>query len=184
MESGKDLISGGALYNASGATHIGFADTVDSLNAVEKAVFIDKICTFAELQQALKADFKGHEKLHAWLVNKAPKYGTSDPIAVRNSQALVAYLHQLYQGRENYRGGKYRPGFWSMTNHAGQGKLSGALPNGRMASRVFASGITMTPSIRTGGPIIAIVRSAFRVANMRFPCVSITPFDCPVVPDV
>jgi formate C-acetyltransferase len=29
-----------------------------------------------------------------------------------------------------------------MTNHAGQGKLSGALPNGRKANRVFASGIT------------------------------------------
>jgi formate C-acetyltransferase len=29
-----------------------------------------------------------------------------------------------------------------MTNHAGQGKLAGALPNGRRAGRVFASGIT------------------------------------------
>jgi formate C-acetyltransferase len=167
MESGKDLISGGALYNASGATHIGFADTVDSLNAVEKAVFIDKICTFAELQQALKADFKGHEKLHAWLVNKAPKYGTSDPIAVRNSQALVAYLHQLYQGRENYRGGKYRPGFWSMTNHAGQGKLSGALPNGRMASRVFASGIT--PASQAAAEVGACLKAVGGLPNDCIP---------------
>ena len=29
-----------------------------------------------------------------------------------------------------------------MTNHAGQGKLSGSLPNGRRAKQVFASGIT------------------------------------------
>jgi len=36
MEKGKDLIFGGARYNASGTTHIGFADTVDSLNAVER----------------------------------------------------------------------------------------------------------------------------------------------------
>ncbi|MBE9570722.1 MAG: pyruvate formate lyase family protein, partial [Proteobacteria bacterium] len=30
MQTGKDLIFGGALYNSSGATHIAFADTVDS----------------------------------------------------------------------------------------------------------------------------------------------------------
>jgi hypothetical protein len=49
---------------------------------------------------------------------------------------------------------------------------------------VFASGITMMPSMRPGGPIIAIVRSALRVANIRLPCVSMTPFERPVVPDV
>ncbi len=62
MQKGRDLIYGGALYNASGTTHIGFADTVDSLNAIEKAVFLDKICTFSELLNALRADYKA-EKL-------------------------------------------------------------------------------------------------------------------------
>lgn len=142
MEKGKDLIFGGALYNSSGATHIAFADTVDSLNAIEKAVFIDKKCTFNELLKALKADFEGYEKLHAYLVNKTPKYGTEDPIAKKNSHNLIRFLYDFYQSHTNYRGGKYRPGYWTMTNHAGQGKLSGALPNGRKAYQVFASGIT------------------------------------------
>ncbi len=142
MEKGKDLIFGGALYNSSGATHIGFADTVDSLNAIEKAVFIDKKCTFNELLQALEANFKDYEKLHAYLVNKTPKYGTEDPIAKKNSRNLIRFLYDFYQSHTNYRGGKYRPGYWTMTNHAGQGKLSGALPNGRKKKQVFASGIT------------------------------------------
>jgi hypothetical protein len=55
-------------------------------------------------------------------------------------------LYEYYQQHTNYRGGKYRPAYWTMTNHAGQGKLSGALPNGRRAFNVFASGIT--PSLR------------------------------------
>jgi formate C-acetyltransferase len=142
MENGKDLVFGGALYNSSGATHIGFADTVDSLNAIEKAVFIDKKCTFAELLKALQADFKGYERLYAYLVNKTPKYGTLDPIAVKNSQNLIRFLYDFYQGHTNYRGGKYRPAYWTMTNHVGQGKYSGALPNGRKAHKAFASGIT------------------------------------------
>jgi formate C-acetyltransferase len=142
MEKGTDLIRGGALYNSSGATHIGFADTVDSLSAIEKVVFTEQRCTFTELLDALRADFSGHEKLHAWLTNKAPKYGTDDPVATRNSRYLIRFLYDFYQGHTNYRGGKYRPAYWTMTNHAGQGKLSGALPNGRKAYRAFASGIT------------------------------------------
>jgi len=142
MEKGKDLIFGGARYNSSGATHIGFADTVDSLNAIEKGVFLDQRVTFPDLIAALQRDFEGDAALHAYLVNRTPKYGSEDPIAVKNSRNLLQFLYETYQGYTNYRGGRYRPAYWTMTNHAGQGKLSGALPNGRKAYRIFASGIT------------------------------------------
>ncbi len=157
MESGDDLIFGGALYNASGATHIGFADTVDSLNAIETAVFLDRKCTFQELLQALQNNFKGHEKLHAYLVHRTPKYGTEEPIAIRNSQNLIRLLYETYQAHVNYRGGKYRPAFWTMTNHAGQGKLCGALPNGRKAGKVLASGIT--PVSQAAGDLAACFKA-------------------------
>jgi pyruvate formate-lyase/glycerol dehydratase family glycyl radical enzyme len=142
LEKGRDLIFGGTLYNSSGATHVGFADTVDSLNAIEQGVFLDQKCTFAELLAALQANFQGYEKLQAYLVNKAPKYGTDNPIAVKNSRNLVRFLYEFYQQHTNYRGGRYKPAYWTMTNHAGQGKLSGALPNGRKANKILASGIT------------------------------------------
>lgn len=142
LSSGKDLIFGGALYNSSGATHIGFADAVDSLNAIEKGIFMDRRCTFEELLETLKRDFEGDSGLHAYLVNKTPKYGSEDPIAVKNSQNLLRFLYDTYGTYTNYRGGRYRPAYWTMTNHAGQGKLTGALPNGRRAYRNFASGIT------------------------------------------
>lgn len=179
MEQGKDLISGGALYNSSGATHVGFADTVDSLNAIEKAVFIDKKCTFAELMKALEANFKDHEKLHAYLINKTPKYGTDDPIAVENSRSLIRFLYDFYQGHTNYRGGIYRPGYWTMTNHAGQGKLSGALPNGRKANKVFASGITpvsqaaddLTACLRAVGGLQSECIPSGEALNLKYPFV-------------
>lgn len=181
MEKGKDLIFGGARYNASGTTHIGFADTVDSLSAVEKAVFVDKQCTFAELLQALQADFAGFEKLHAYLVNKTPKFGTDDPIAVKNSQNLIRFLYDFYQSHTNYRGGKYKPAYWTMTNHAGQGKLSGALPNGRKANKVFASGITpvsqaaqeLTTCLRVVGGLDGLCIPMGEALNLKFPDVNI-----------
>lgn len=153
LDRGRDLIDGGALYNASGATHIGFADTVDSLNAIEQAVFKARRCTFAELLTALQADFKGFESLHAFLVHQTPKYGRDEPAAQANAQRVQRLLYEFYQGHTNYRGGRYRPAFWTMTNHAGQGKLSGALPNGRKAFQVFASGIT--PVSQAAGDLAA-----------------------------
>lgn len=179
MEKGKDLIFGGALYNASGATHIGFADTVDSLNAIEKAVFIDKRFTFKELLKALRTNFEGHESLHAYLINKTPKYGTDDPIARKNSQNLIRFLYELYQGHTNYRAGKYKPGYWTMTNHAGQGKLSGALPNGRKAYKVFASGIT--PVSQAAGSLTACLRNVAGLNSLFIPSGAAFNLKCPAI---
>ncbi|MDL1967386.1 MAG: formate acetyltransferase, partial [Deltaproteobacteria bacterium] len=179
MEKGKDLIFGGALYNSSGATHIGFADTADSLNAIEQAVFIDKKCTFNELLKALEINFKDYEKLHAYLVNKTPKYGTENPVAKKNSNNLIRFLYDFYQSHTNYRGGKYRPGYWTMTNHAGQGKLSKALPNGRKAGQVFASGITpvsqaandLSACLKAVGGLESQCIASGEALNLKYPSV-------------
>jgi formate C-acetyltransferase len=172
-------VFGGTLYNSSGATHIGFADTVDSLSAIEKTVFIDKICSFGELSKALDADFKGYEKLHAYLVHKAPKYGTDDPLAIKNSRNLIRFLYDTYQGYTNHRGGKYRPAFWTTTNHAGQGKLAGALPNGRKAYTAFTSGITpvsqaakeLTTCLRAVGSLDSLCIPGGEALNLKFPLI-------------
>lgn len=142
MESGKDLIFGGAVYNSSGATHVGFADVVDSLNAVKKAVFEDHYCTFDELLQAVRNNFKDQKELLAYLKTKPLKYGTKQETENGLSREFIRFLYETYQGYTNYRGGKYRPAYWTMTNHAGQGKITYALPNGRKAYEPFASGIT------------------------------------------
>ncbi len=142
MEKGQDLIFGGAVYNSSGATHIGFSDTVDSLCAIEQAVFIDKKCSFAELLNALTTNFEGQEKLHQYLINKTPKFGDCSEISAKHSGNLIRFLYQTYHDHKNYRNGNYWPAYWTMTNHAGMGQLMGALPNGRMQNRILASGIT------------------------------------------
>jgi formate C-acetyltransferase len=143
FEKGKDLIDGGALYNSSGATHIGFADTVDSLCAIEEAVFRQKCMTMKDVVEAVRTDFGApYDANLEFLRKKAPKYGTEHEVAQNNSRALIKLLYDLYQNKTNYRGGKYRPAYWTMTNHAGQGKICGALPSGRRARELFSSGIT------------------------------------------
>jgi formate C-acetyltransferase len=169
LERGRDLVLGGARYNSSGATHVGFADLVDSLSAIEKAVFVDRRCTFQALLDALRADFQGpgEADLQAWLAHRAPKYGTDEPIAVKNAQNVIRFLYETWHGRVNYRGGRYRPAYWTMTNHAGQGKLTGALPNGRRAWQPFASGIT--PVSQAAGDLAGALGAVARLDANRIP---------------
>lgn len=172
MEKGQDLIFGGALYNSSGVTHIGFADVCDSLNAVEAAVYNEKITTLKELRDAIDNNFKNYERLHSYLMNQAPKYGNDDsgapnPIAVKNSQRLIKFLYDLYQGHTTYRGGKYRPAYWTMTNHAGLGKIGQALPSGRKANEAFSSGIT--PASQVARDLTGAYKTVAELGSLYIP---------------
>lgn len=159
LDAGKDLISGGATYNSSGASHVAFAEVCDSLNAIEVGVFRDARVSMNELLEAMRADFGPcHARLRNYLRHKAPKFGTEDPIALRNSKRLVEFIHTVYQSHTNYRGGRYRPGYWTMTAHAGHGKLCGALPSGRRAHKVFSSGMTPSSGVARGlGPAFGAI---------------------------
>lgn len=146
MEKGVDLIRGGARYNSSGATHIGFADVVDSINAIEHVAFNDrnKKYSFGELIHGIDNNFAGPEglKMQVYLKNHTPRYGTEHPVARKNAKNLIRHIYEVYQSYTNYRGGKYRSAYWTMTNHAGLGSLAEAMPHGRKKGELLASGIT------------------------------------------
>ena len=153
MDKGRDLIHGGAKINSSGATIIGLADVADSLSAIQRVVFDEKAISFAGLLDALNNDFKGYEALQARLMNpeKTPKFGNEDPDADSNVTWILQLLDNAFGEKENYRGGRYRVGYWTMTNHAGFGRFMGALPEQAKAHENFTSGITpvsgVTPSV-------------------------------------
>ena len=154
LEQGRDVIDGGALINSSRRGVIGFADVVDSLSAIQELVYDRQELTLHELRQKLLAcdgPKVGRDAPHPfddWLARlrdpeHLPKYGTPHPIAQANACWVIDLLDRLYREYgPNYRGGEYRVGYWTMTNHAGLGLAMGALPNGRPAGRPFASGIT------------------------------------------
>ncbi len=144
MDKGKDLIQGGAIINSSGVTVIGLADVADSLSAIQKMVFEEKTITFADLLNAIGKNFLRYRALQKQLMNpdKTPKYGNEDPVADANVSWIVEMLDRVFGEKRNYRGGRYRVGYWTMTNHAGFGKLMRASPNGRKDHENFTSGIT------------------------------------------
>ena len=150
MDKGKDLIDGGAVINSSGATIIGLADVADCLSAIQKVVFDEGSHTFEKLLEALEKDFTDPEGLTEFddlrrrLIDpdRTPKYGNDNDVADGNVARLLEFLDGAFRAKTNYRGGNYRVGYWTMTNHAGFGKFMKALPNGRKAYENFTSGIT------------------------------------------
>ena len=76
-------------------------------------------------------------------------------------------LDRLFGKKKNYRGGRYRVGYWSMTNHAGFGMLTKALPSGRKAGENFASGITPVSGVTP-----CLLKTLNSVAKLPVECIS------------
>ncbi len=77
-ETGQDVTGKGPELRFTTIEGVTFATTVDSLLAVKHLVFDKKECTMAELIQALRDNWTGHEVLQAKAKNRAPKYGRDD----------------------------------------------------------------------------------------------------------
>ncbi len=148
MEKGKDVIYGGATYNFSGVTIIGLAEVADSLNALEEFVFTKKEVTLPHMIEAIKNNWEGYKRLQAKARTSAEKFGTDSQMAARNANFLIGYLHDTFQSKVDYRGGKYCVGYWTMTNHAGFGVLTGALPSGRM--KIKSNGLLVGETLPSG----------------------------------
>lgn len=154
MDKGMDVVCGGATYNSTGVAVIGLADVVDSVTAIEEFTLSNgHQIPMAGMIGAITTNWGSEEKdpaasalfgtYHAKVKASKNKFGYDDSaLAAKNAQWVVKLLHSEFQRRRNYRGGPYTVGYWTMTNHAGFGVLTGAMPSGRVKGKPFTSGIT------------------------------------------
>jgi pyruvate-formate lyase len=90
IERGKAIFDGGVDYLDGTLETYGNINTADSLTAIKKLVFEDKIITKLELLEMIKNDFKCYEKQRELLLS-APKYGNDDDYA--DTMALKLHNH-------------------------------------------------------------------------------------------
>lgn len=146
IENGRGVTRGGAQYNSSGVSVIGLADVVDSLMAIKKLVFDMRICSFEEMKEAIDNNFSSNPKLLAMIKAKAPRFGSGNDESLEMANRVTAMVHDYFAAQKNYRGGMHATGWWSMANHAVYGRVTGALPSGRLAGEPFTPGLTPHPS--------------------------------------
>jgi formate C-acetyltransferase len=145
VKTGRGVTRGGAKYNSTGTAMIGLADVVDSLYTIKKGVFEDKAFTLIALKKAIDNNFQGYPQILAYVKNKIPKYGSRNPEALKMAKDVTEMVSSLYRNSKNYRGGFYTTGWWSMAHHASYGRVTGALPSGRLDGEPFTPGLTPHP---------------------------------------
>ena len=162
MEKGRDVSAGGAMYNfGPGVVWTGLATYADSMAAIKKLVYDDKKYTLSELNEALKADFKGYDQLHKDCVN-APKYGNDDPYADSIAADIIEFtevehrkIRTLYSTLSH--------GTLSISNNTPFGMMTGASANGRHKGMPLSDGISPSQGADRKGPT-AIIKSVSRMA--------------------
>ena len=144
LEKGKDLINAGAVYNTSGVALVALTDVIDSLLVIKDLVYNKKEFTFATLKDAIDNNFEGYESiLHR--IEQVPKFGSGEDGTIEMAQDIINFCYDVYNSAENYRGGKYLVGYWSISYHTGFGMLTGALPSGRKKGKALTPGLTPAP---------------------------------------
>ena len=163
MENGKDVSSGGAMYNfGPGVVWSGLATYADSMAAIKKLVFDDKKYSLQELNEGLKADFVNYDRMRTDCLN-APKYGNDDDYADLIAADLINFTESEHR--------KYKTlysvlshGTLSISNNTPFGQLTGASANGRKAWTPLSDGISPTQGADYKGPT-AIIKSISKMSN-------------------
>ncbi|MBS3995203.1 MAG: choline trimethylamine-lyase [Alkaliphilus sp.] len=162
MEKGKDVSSGGAMYNfGPGVIWSGLATYTDSMAAIKKLVFDEKKYTLKQINEALKDNFEGHEQIRRDCLN-APKYGNDDDYADLIASDLVNFTemdHRRYKTLYSV----LSHGTLSISNNTPFGQLTGASANGRHAWMPLSDGISPSQGADFNGPT-AIIKSVSKMA--------------------
>ncbi len=166
MEKGLDLTRGGAIYNSTGVQLIGFSNVVDSLYAVEKAVFEDGVMSLEELAGCLAEDWDDADDKRSYLLHKVPKYGNdNDEVDAMAARVLEHFCDEVLKHR-NYRGGAFWPGVFTVGFHIVLGAFAAASADGRHAGDVLGNGITPTNGGALSGPT-AVLNSVTKLPLTR-----------------
>ncbi len=166
LEKKADAYQNGTTYNNTAFVNSGIGSAVDCLCAVKILIYDKKICTYAEMKDALKKNFEGYESLRRAALLLPEKFGNGNPLADEITER-VADFAASFQGTPNVRGG-----FWKMTVHSARhfiifGSRMGATPDGRLAGEETSKNSSPVIGMDRNG-CTALMRSVLRTKPYRF----------------
>lgn len=167
MESGTDIINGGAKYNLGpGLESTGVADLADSMAAVKKLVYEDQKIDMDTLLHVLENDFKGYEDIRQMLISAAPKYGNDDDFVDEIARKFVSASCDYCEKYRGLNGSKFLNGVVPVIANIPHGLTIWALPSGRKATTPLADGISPYAGYDKKGPS-AVVRSVCKIDHIK-----------------
>ena len=167
-ETGIDLYSGGAKYNNTSVVGAGLATLVDSLIAVKKVVFEEKIKTFNEFKSILQSNWQEDEKLRLIIKKKYPKFGNNKNEADDIAVDIYNRFSKLINGRKNGRGGVFRCGMFSVDWRFWMGENTSATPDGRYSKEPLSKNIAASIGQDKNG-VTAYINSVVKFDGTKCP---------------
>ena len=132
IERAASVTQGGAARAKSCNHFMGTTNLIDSLSVIRQFVYEEKLCTMAELLDALDADWKGYEELRTKILRKGKFFGNNDPLSNDTAHRFYGSVYDFAKDRTDIFG-----------NHLDYGNLTGYNPH-------FAWFGAMTPATPDG----------------------------------
>lgn len=176
IAKGKDYYNCGPRYNTTYIQCTGLGTITDSLSALKKHVFENRLVTMNEMLNAIDANFENQEPLRLLILNRTPFFGNDDDYADSIAVNVFNDLYDAIEGKPNTKGEYFHLNMLSTTCHVYFGKVMGATPNGRLAGRAISDGTSPSHGADTHGPSSVIkslgkldqVKSGGTLLNQRF----------------
>ena len=162
LEKGRTINGGGARYTNYGGSGVGIPNVGDSLYAIRRAVFDEGRFTAAEVLEAMRANYAGHEDVRAY-VQSLPKFGSDfDEVDALVNRVLLTFTDILHSHRTPH-GGSVLPIILGFTWVVTHGEQVGATADGRLSGRPLAHGLSPQSGAATRG-VSAAINSATRLS--------------------
>jgi pyruvate-formate lyase len=167
MESGKDVMFGGARYNSTGISGVGIGNVADSLAMIKHLCFDTKKCTTRELYDALMNNWAGYEKLQRYIKNEAPHYGNG----IKDVDKWAGWASDVFANAVNActgPRGKFSAGLYPVTTNVIFGQMTSATPDGRSSGTPLADGISPVQQMDLNGPTATLI-SVSNIDQVKYP---------------
>jgi pyruvate formate-lyase/glycerol dehydratase family glycyl radical enzyme len=158
LQSGRDSNAGGARFNFLTVEGVALGTAADSLAAVRKLVYRDRQVEMAQLVEALRVNFDGHEPLRQTLLHKGPKYGNDDPAADTLARDISHFWTERAFQHTSPTGKRYRGGYLSWNYWIAYAPLTAATPDGRRRGQYLSNAVCPVNGADRKGPT-AVIKS-------------------------
>ncbi|MBI9071350.1 MAG: hypothetical protein JEY94_07110 [Melioribacteraceae bacterium] len=176
IKTGKGIFSGGVQHLGGTMEAYGNTNTADSLYAIKKAVYDDKLFTLDELIKMLDADFIGYERERKILLN-LPKYGNDIYEVDEMMKEVHNHVCNYTKDQKNHTClDSYLVVIINNDTHVYMGENTAASADGRKAGEYMANGNSPMDSMDKNG-VTAFLNSIVKpdptihagaVQNMKF----------------
>lgn len=176
ITKGRDYYNGGPRYNTNYIQCTGLGTVTDSFSTLKTHVFEKKTFTMDKMLKMVAANFKGEEINRQRIINHTPFFGNDDDRADDIAVRVYNDLFDAIEGKPNIKGECFHMNMLSTTCHVYFGKVMGATPNGRLATKPISDGTSPSHGYDTHGPTSVIkslgkldqTKSGGTLLNQRF----------------